>query len=181
MNIRYFTTPILLVFIFSGSALAYEPVSDNLPLLIVKFVDDSWDGIKIPDGEQCRRFRGSGNTPKLSIEDIPEGVNAIIVEFNDASYGPLSSDGGHGKVGFWVSSSFVLLPSAPGETLNMPEGIFIEAENRSGGFGGPGYLPPCSGGRGNLYFAEIKAVYKSISDPSENKIFAIGRIELGRY
>ena len=164
-----------------GKVGAYEPVSNNLPPLTLSFSESSWDGQTIPLGQQCRRFGGRGDTPAIQVDEIPEGANAIIIEFNDSSYQPLSTDGGHGKVGFWVSGSMAELPSAPGETLRMPEGIFIETDNRSGGFGGPGYLPPCSGGRGNIYLAVVKAVFKSQADPSENKLYAIGEIQLGRY
>ncbi len=46
---------------------------------------------------------------------------------------------------------------------------------------GRGYLPPCSGGRGNLYSAEVLAVFKSETDTSENRLLARGYIALGHY
>ena len=40
--------------------------------------------------------------PHFVVSDIPEGTNAIIVlEYNDLSFPPLSSGGGHGKIGYW--------------------------------------------------------------------------------
>ena len=49
-----------------------------------------------------QQVRGIGATTALSVENIPAGANAIIVEFNDRSYQPLSYDGGHGKIGYWI-------------------------------------------------------------------------------
>ena len=76
---------------------------------------------------------------------------------------PLSYDGGHGKIGYWIEegSTSAMLPSVPGEAKDLPEGSFVEKRNRAtGDYARPGYLPPCSGGRGNKYFAEVKAVQK---------------------
>jgi hypothetical protein len=42
-------------------------------------------------------------------------------------------------------------------------------------------LPPCSGGRGNLYVADVKAVYKASKEGEENRLFAEQRITLGNY
>ena len=68
--------------------------------LQVSFTDSSWTGKKIPKGQHCRKFGGDGATPELKVSGIPEGTTAIFVEFNDASYQPLSNRGGHGIVGF---------------------------------------------------------------------------------
>ena len=39
--------------------------------------------------------------PHFVVSNIPEGTNAIIVvEYNDLSFPPLSSGGGHGKIGY---------------------------------------------------------------------------------
>ena len=116
--------------------------------LQVTFGDPAWDGKKIPKGQQCTKFGGKGATPALRVENIPAGANAVIVEFNDRNYQPLSWNGGHGKIGFWISegASSAMLPSVPGETGNLPEGSFVEKRNRAtGGYARPGYLPPCSG------------------------------------
>ena len=95
--------------------------------LKVSFADAAWDGKKVPKGQQCRKFGGNGATTALSVENIPAGANAIIVEFNDRSYQPLSYDGGHGKIGYWIEegSTSAMLPSVPGEAKDLPEGSFL--------------------------------------------------------
>ena len=96
----------------------------------------------------------------MHVSGIPEGATAILVEFNDASFAPLSSRGGHGIVGFeYTGGGESVLPPVPGGTEETPAGTWIEKKNRAtGAWKSPGYLPPCSGGRGNRYFAVVKAV-----------------------
>lgn len=160
----------------------YQPVSDRLPSLTLAFADASWNGKTIPVGQHCRQFGGNGATPALRVSGIPAGANAVIVEFNDLSFPQLSTDGGHGKIGFWVSGETATLPPVPGGTDEMPSGTFLEANNRgTGGWTAAGYLPPCSGGRGNLYAADVKAVYKPTKDGEQGRLLATGKIELGRY
>ena len=151
--------------------------------LEVSFADPAWDGKKIPKGQQCTKFGGKGVTPALQVKNIPAGANAIIVEFNDRNYQPLSWNGGHGKIGFRIAegSGSALLPSVPGETDDLPEGSFVEKRNRAtGDYARPGYLPPCSGGRGHGYFAEVKAV-KKIEGKKKPEVLAKAKIKLGRY
>lgn len=145
--------------------------------LEVSFTDSSWTGKKIPKGQHCKKFGGNGATPELNVSEIPEGTTAILVEFNDASYQPLSSRGGHGIVGFeHGGGGEVVLPSVPGGTKETPAGIWIEKKNRAtGAWASPGYLPPCSGGRGNRYFAVVKAV------DANKKVLAKAKIKLGKY
>lgn len=121
--------------------------------------------------------------PALQVKNIPAGADAIIVEFNDRNYQPLSWNGGHGKIGFRIAegSGSALLPSAPGETDDLPEGSFVEKHNRAtGDYARPGYLPPCSGGRGHGYFAEVKAV-KKVEGKKKPEVLAKAKIKLGRY
>ncbi len=159
-----------------------QPVSNDLPKLSVTFADPAWDGKTIPAGQHCRKFGGNGATPPLKVSGIPDGANAVIVEFNDESYGPLSNGGGHGKIGFWVSSGSVTLPAVPGGTKKMPSGVFLEAENQAtGDWSSPGYLPPCSGGQGNFYSADVKTVYKPRKEGEEGRLLSIGKIGLGSY
>ena len=151
--------------------------------LKVSFADSAWDGKMIPKGQQCTKFSGKGATPALNVDGIPADANAIVVEFNDRSYQPLSWDGGHGKIGFWIKegSTSASLPSVPGETKDLPEGVFVEKRNRATGeYARPGYLPPCSGGRGNKYFAEVKAV-KKVEGKKKSKVLAKTKIQLGKY
>ena len=161
----------------------YVPVAGKLPQLTVSFADGAWNGKTVPSGQQCTKFGGKGATPALVVDNVPAGANAIIVEFNDRSYMDLSFDGGHGKIGFSVSGGGkVTLASVPGETEQFPDGVFLEARNRAtGSYATAGYLPPCSGGRGNAYFADVKAVYKAKTKDETSKLLATGKIELGKY
>jgi hypothetical protein len=156
----------------------YEPVSETLPSLNVSFTDAAWTGNKLPDGQHCSKFGGNGATPPMRVAGIPAGVNAIIVEFNDESFARLSYDGGHGTIGFWVSGGQADLVSVPGGTDKMPSGAFVEKRNRGTGLG---YLPPCSGGKGNTYSAVVKAVYKAKGEGEKSKLYAEGYIKLGTY
>ena len=145
--------------------------------LQVSFADSSWTGKKIPKGQHCEKFGGNGATPELKVSGIPKGTTAIFVEFNDASYQPLSNRGGHGIVGFeYTGGGESVLPPVPGGTEETPAGTWIEKKNRAtGAWKSPGYLPPCSGGRGNRYFAVVKAV------DTDKKVLAKAKIKLGRY
>ena len=150
--------------------------------LTVDMADPAWNGFQIPAGQQCSKFGGKGATPPLRIENIPAGANAIIVEFNDRDYQPLSDDGGHGKIGFWIKkgAKSADLPAVPGETDEMPKGAFLEERNRAtGSYATGGYLPPCSGGGGHVYFADIKAVKKI--EGERPQVLAQIRFLLGRY
>lgn len=159
----------------------YEAVSSHIPTLSVKFANpSSWNGENIPAGQQCRRYGGKGNTPSLIIENLPKGTNAIIVEYNDLSFAKLSSNGGHGKIGYWVKDNqkTITIPSIQGETAKLSGDAFVESNARAIS---KGYLPPCSGGRGNTYSATVKAVYKSNSQEKTNKLLGLGKIILGKY
>ena len=165
-----------------GSALVSTPaLSADLS---VTFADAAWNGKRIPSGQHCKKFGGNGSTPPLSVSGIPSQANAIIVEFNDKSYNTLSYDGGHGKVGFLIQegTSEATLNPVPGGTKELPEGTWLVAKNRArGDWTSDGYLPPCSGGKGNKYTAEVLAV---VIDPESKKIkdtLAKGKITLGKY
>ena len=103
--------------------------------LVVTLTDPAWNGFQIPAGQQCSKFGGKGAMPALRIENIPDGTNAIVVEFNERDYQPLSNDGGHGKIGFRIEKGAkrAELAAVPGETDEMPKGAFLEAHNRATG------------------------------------------------
>ena len=144
--------------------------------LEIAFADPAWNGKRIPNGQHCSKFGGKGGTPALVVKGVPNGTAEIVVAYNDQSYHPLSYDGGHGKIGYKASPGTTTIPALPGETTRMPEGARIVAKNRAtGSFARDGYLPPCSGGRGNLYFADVMAV------DAKGEVLAKGRITLGRY
>lgn len=152
--------------------------------LSITFTDPAWDGGKIPKGQHCKKFGGNGSTPPLKISGIPAGANAIIVEFNDASFPKLSSNGGHGKIGWKITGGDeATLKPVLGGTNEMPDGTWLVKKNRAtGAWKSPGYLPPCSGGRGNKYVAVVKAVKIAEGDDSGDvTVLGEGKIKLGRY
>ena len=79
----------------------YKPVA-NLVNLEVSFADSIWDGKRVPTGQQCNKFGGTGSTPRLIVKNIPPEANTIIMEFSDRDYPPMDN-GGHGKIGYKIS------------------------------------------------------------------------------
>lgn len=136
-----------------------------------------WDGVEVPAGQQCRLFDGGdGVTPPIVLSGLPEGTVMVHVEFNDKSYAPLSQNGGHGIIGFMVNEADVTLPAVPGMSTEMPIGAFIvKAARSTGRYASDGYLPPCSGGRGNRYSADVIAF-----DVAGVELGSV-TVELGRY
>ncbi|TVO67190.1 hypothetical protein FHP89_03440 [Denitromonas ohlonensis] len=145
--------------------------------------DSAWDGKTIPPDSVCSNFGGKDVSPALKVSNIPTGANAIIIQFNDRDYGPLSNNGGHGTIGYWVSGGgSATLPSVKGFSAEMPAGAFIEARSYGqGAYRSPGYLAPCSGGRGHAYEAVVKAVYKAKSPNEESRLLAETTLLLGRF
>ncbi len=135
-----------------------------------------WDGKKVPDGQQCTLFGGKGKTPPMSVSGLPAGTVWVYVEFNDRDYGPLSRNGGHGTIGYPAKGSSADLYAVPGLRGSLPGNARVIAKARSSGkYKSDGYLPPCSGGRGNRYEAVIKAV------SSSGKVLEKVRVPIGRY
>lgn len=169
--------------IFAGQAkrTEYAPVSDSLPQLVVAFADPAWGGETLPDGMWCDRYEVSRATsPALFISNIPAGTNAIILEFNDENVFFLDEGGGHGAIGFRVQGPEAALPAVPPGTRDIGPLAFVEHDPLIPfGLMGEGYLPPCSGGRGNLYTVDVLAVDKP--DDGEGRLLARGTIALGRY
>ncbi|WP_205470728.1 hypothetical protein [Breoghania sp. L-A4] len=118
-------------------------------------------------------FGGNGKTPPMKVSGLPKGTEWIHAEFNERSYKPLSRNGGHGVIGYPVKGNAANLPA---NSTSLPGGAkVIKAARASGKYASRGYLPPCSGGRGNQYFADLKAVGKG------GKVLGQARVELGRY
>lgn len=154
---------------------------DSPAPLTVAFADSMWTGDKVPAGMQCKRYGGKDSaSPALVVGNIPSGADALIVQFNDLSYMPLSKNGGHGsiKVAVPAGASEVTVPSVPGETFDVPAGVEIHKPHRAtaSGIGKGAYLPPCSGGKGNKYVADVLAV-----DSAKGMILGTARITLGKY
>ena len=152
-----------------------------VPSLGLAMADPAWapgaGGGAIPRGMQCTLDGGRGATPAISVTGIPDGAAEIVVEFNDKSYGPLSTGGGHGVIAYAHSGGpTATLPSVPGETdrLGVPGARVKQSTRASGRFAAAGYLPPCSGGRGNLYTATVKAVAADGATLAQD-VISIGR------
>lgn len=135
-----------------------------------------WDGKKVPAGQQCKLDGGKGATPPMQIAGLPKGTVMVVVAFNDKSYPPLASNGGHGTIGFAVKGSSAKLPAVPGMTKSLGKGAVVVKKARStGSYASVGYLPPCSGGRGNRYSADVMA------QDAAGKVLEKVTVEIGRY
>ncbi len=162
------------------SMLAANAYSDNKPLN-VSLADPAWDGKTVPTGQQCEKFGGTGSTPLLTVQQIPEGTNAVVMEYSDRTYQAMDR-GGHGKFAYRVpqSSSTVDIPSVTGHTFDLPKGFFLIEAQRAPTWDKEGaYLPPCSGGKGNDYYVTVKAV-KEV-DGGIREVLGETEVALGKY
>lgn len=79
-----------------------------------------WDGVTVPEGQQCDRQGGDGSTPPMAVSDAPDGTVELHVEFNDISYPSMAFNGGHGVIAWPATSRTVTLASVPSTTLDLP-------------------------------------------------------------
>ncbi|UYV38538.1 hypothetical protein N4R57_05575 [Rhodobacteraceae bacterium D3-12] len=134
-----------------------------------------WTGKAVPKGQQCTLHGGKGATPPMKVTGLPAGTAAILVEYDDKSYSPLSRNGGHGSLIYPAKGSSATLPSVPGLTNKLPHGVKVHKKARgTGKYASKGYLPPCSGGKGNKYTATLKAIGAN-GKTLEKKTITIGR------
>jgi hypothetical protein len=171
---RIFIASCAAALIVSGAATA---TSGELE---INFADAAWNGETIPAGQQCKKDGGKGSTPGLQISGLPEGTVKILMAIRDkdARYQPMRTNGGHGIIGFeHAGGDKAMLVAVPGGTKKgLPPGTWIERKNKAGGaWSSAGYLPPCSGGAGNMYLAELSAV------DSRGKKLSQATLELGKY
>jgi hypothetical protein len=163
-----------------------NPTSEPTSVLSLQLeiIDPDWDGERIPDGQQCQRQGGENpSTPSILVGDIPEGADAIILEFSDRDYRPMDN-GGHGKVGFLITegTSETMIPPIPGHTFDLPDNFFLVQEHLAPGFDTPGaYMPPCSGGVNHAYYVTVKAVELVSMDEISFNVLGQGVLELGEY
>lgn len=179
----------LLVFSFSilmvlgCAAMEKTGAGSDLPQLELAFSDAAWDGKNVPEGQQCQRFGGKNpSTPGISVKNIPEGADMILMEYSDRSYARMD-DGGHGKIGYKIKmgTKEVVVPSVPGHSFEVPEGFVMIEPHRGGGWDKAGaYMPPCSGGRRNAYYVTVYAI-KTTDKKHEYAKLAEGVLEMGRY
>lgn len=164
----------------NASHFGYSAQGELAPLTVA-FADAKWTGGAVPSDEVCKKFGGANSaSPRLAVSGIPAGANALVIEYNDLSYAPLSSNGGHGAVLYALSGggSNVTVPSVPSQTMSVPQGFTVLKKSAGDwpGLENGAYLPPCSGGRGNSYAAIVYAV-----DTNAKTVLAKGRISLGSY
>lgn len=111
----------------------------------------------------------------MKVSNLPAGTKGVILSFNDETYTP-NSNGGHGVMLFHVAegSAEADLPSVSGESWSLPDGVEKVAAYKSKKVKGV-YLPPCSGGKGNRYTVDVRAV-----DADRNILDEI-KVEMGKY
>ncbi|MFT5701810.1 MAG: hypothetical protein ACI8ZB_004711 [Desulforhopalus sp.] len=153
----------------------------NIPGLKIELVDSTWDGNNIPVNQQCQKFGGvNPGTPVLHIADLPEGTNAIILEYSDRDSEKMNN-GGHGIMGYKVDENVteITIPSVPGHTFEVAEPFYSISPHRSPQWDIAGaYMPPCSGGKGHEYYVTVKAVSEI---NSATTVLGQTVLELGKY
>lgn len=144
--------------------------------------DAEWNGQEVPEGQQCQRFGGQDpQSPRLHVEQIPAEADALVLEFSDRNVPPMDK-GGHGTIAYRLNGETALIvPSVPGHSDHLPERFFVVAPHKAPQWDLPGaYLPPCSGGRGNDYFIDIKAV--TLNDAEEvQEVIASTSVKMATY
>ena len=162
---------------------AYRSIGADLPGMVVSIADATWNGRQIPKSGICSNDGGNDRGPALFVRDIPDGANAIIVQFNDLDHPSLDRNGGLGSIGLWLEgASEALFPPVTGYSVDMPRRVFIERGALTRGrTASQGYLAPCSGGHGHRYAAEVLAVYKATAAGEINRVLARQPLMLGRY
>lgn len=153
--------------------------------LNVSFVDKKWNGKNVPKDEVCSDYhKGGGNSPAFVISNLPKETNYIILSFSDETFKGMR-DGGHGIVGYEVKKGIgsVTIPVLKGETFVLPVGFISIRKHQGEQFGKKegAYLPPCSGGKGNLYTVSIKATQREYNRRNEYRVLGDANVSLGRY
>lgn len=152
-------------------------ISSNAFAFDVRFADESWNGNNIPKGQQCQKFGGKNpSTPKLIVDDIPPGSDAILLEYSDRDYKKMDN-GGHGRISYTLNTSLskVEIPPIPGHTFDIPVAFKMIEAHRSPGWDKAGaYMPPCSGRKGHAYYVTVKAV-------KGDKVTATSVLEMGKF
>jgi hypothetical protein len=135
-----------------------------------------WDGKVVPPDQICQLRGGAGTTPPMTVTDLPQGTVRLQVEYNDMSYYSMAFDGGHGVLSFDAAPPRADLASVAAMTAQLPAGVRVVTPSRATGrYASDGYLPPCSGGRGHMYSATVKAM-----DASDQILDSVA-VELGLY
>lgn len=164
--------------LLAGLVVAALPAAAFAADLSVKFTDPAWDGKTVPKAATCSIDGNKGAmTPALEVSGVPDSAVMITESFNDETYTPMDH-GGHGVLGFAVNpvKGVVTVPSAPGETDQLPAGVtVVKKEIGTDTYDKPGWLPPCSGGGGNRYTMDVTAL------DTAGTTLATAHVELGHY
>jgi len=130
----------------------------------VTFADSTWDGVKVPTGQQCQKFGGDHPaTPSWSVTNIPAGSDSIVLAYSDRDSERMNN-GGHGQMRFAIdNTSQVTIPSVAGHTFTLPAKFSMIEAHRGPGWDIEGaYMPPCSGGKGHAYYVTIKTMKNEV-------------------
>jgi len=160
----------------------YQPVP-NMTKLNVNFEDSKWDGKNVPQDEVCKKYNSKiASSPSLSINNLPNKTNKIILSFSDETYKPMSN-GGHGVVSYQVTegTKSIKIPSLKSETFTLPTKYkSIQSHNSARNTDGA-YLAPCSGGRGNTYSIKIEAIHDFNDDDKKPLLLGDSYLKMGTY
>lgn len=166
MNLKHLLTTITL-YSFASYASSLD----------VNLGDPSWNGFKIPVGQQCQKFGGvDPATPKWVVTDIPAGSDWILFEYSDRDSKKMNN-GGHGRMAYALEtlSTNVYVPSVAGHTFSLPPKFTMVEAHRGSGWDIDGaYMPPCSGGKDHAYYVTIKTL-------KNNQVTAETVVEMGNY
>ena len=169
------TFTILAIVCFLSCSDSRYKSAENIADLSISFIDQTWDGKKVPTSGQCRSCGGKGLSPALMVTNIPENADALIVEFVDKTMNVF-----HGAIRFQVSekAEFVI-PSVQEQTFDLPQSAETETEHTAP-IGAPGaYMAPCGCGYRNKYMATIVAIKNENS--GRKLLLGKGKIKLGRF
>ncbi|WP_372738541.1 hypothetical protein [Neptunomonas sp.] len=152
-------------------------LSTSAYALDIKFADEAWGDVNIPEGQQCQKFGGvNPSTPEWIVSGIPSGSDAILLAYSDRDSEKMNN-GGHGQMKFAINSTneSVEVPSVPGHTFDIPPEFTMTEAHRSPGWDIEGaYMPPCSGGKGHAYYVTIKTL-------KGDMVTAETVVEMGKY
>ncbi|MBL1421775.1 MAG: hypothetical protein COC24_014795 [Alphaproteobacteria bacterium] len=159
----------------------FAPIQVMAADMSAQITDAAWDGKTVPEGQQCNRFGGKAMSPTLNVMDIPAEADALLIAFDDRSYGPMNY-GGHGQVIYNITKGVgqVDVPSIAPHTFDLPEGFELLAAHRGPNWDTAGaYMPPCSGGQGNEYVIVVKAV--TMNGKKVDKALTKTDVPMGKY
>jgi len=162
-----------------GAIMAFGLNSLSAADFSATFVNKIWNKVEVPKSEVCSNYNTRpGKTPTIALTNIPTGASKIILAFSDETFAGMR-DGGHGVIAYKIPKKTlnITVPSIKGETFDIPKNFSIVTGHRGGKFGKTegAYLAPCSGGKGNTYSVEIKAV------DNANKTLGTTSLTLGKF